>query len=266
MFQACRPCSSSISVFRKTPLLHKRPQTENDLMKPFWQRKRYSTSFHNSAPPRRIVVGVTGATGAVYAARVLTILRDLGIETHLIMSKWATATLKYETTTTTSDICKLASEVHSFKDVAAPIASGSFLHDGMIIVPCSMKTLASVRAGICDDLISRAADVSLKEGRRLMLVVRETPLSQIHLSNMLFLRQAGAIIFPPVPAFYNKPQNLEDMVDQSAGRMLDCMGIHTDGFRRWNGFVQTADDRRVDRREAGRNHQVVAAQDKMAQG
>ncbi|KAG6363022.1 hypothetical protein INS49_008117 [Diaporthe citri] len=237
MFQACRP-SSSISVFRKTALLHKRPPTGNNLPAPFWQRKNNSTSFHNSAPPRRIVVGVTGATGAVYAARVLTILRDLGIETHLVMSKWATATLKYETTTSASDICKLASEVHSFKDVAAPIASGSFLHDGMIIVPCSMKTLGSIRAGICDDLVSRAADVSLKEGRRLMLVVRETPLSQIHLSNMLFLRQAGAIIFPPVPAFYNKPQSLEDMVDQSAGRMLDCRGINTDGFQKLDNVTQ----------------------------
>lgn len=265
MFQACRPSSSSISVLRKTAVLHNRPPTENNPLASFWQRRNNSTSFHNSAPPRRIVVGVTGATGAVYAARVLTILRDLGIETHLVMSKWATATLKYEMTISASEICKLASEVYNFKDVAAPIASGSFLHDGMIIVPCSMKTLGSIRAGICDDLVSRAADVSLKEGRRLMLVVRETPLSQIHLSNMLFLRQAGAVIFPPVPAFYNKPQSLEDMVDQSAGRILDCMGIHTDGFRRWNGFAQTADDH-VGRREGGRSHPLIAAQDKIAQG
>lgn len=187
-------------------------------------------------PPRRIVVGITGATGAIYGIRILAILRQLNIETHLVMSKWAIATLKYETATTADEICRLASKVYSFKDVAAPIASGSFLHDGMIIVPCSMKTLAAVRTGICDDLIARAADVSLKEGRRLMLVVRETPLSDIHLNNMLFLRQAGATIFPPVPAFYNRPQSLEEMVDQSAGRILDCLGIHTDGFRRWNGF------------------------------
>lgn len=264
MFQACRP-SSRTSGFRKTTLPNRRWLSANNLLPPFWQRNNHSKSFHNLAPPCRIVVGITGATGTVYAVRILTMLRDLGVETHLVMSKWATATLKYETTTSTSEICKLASKVHSFKDVAAPIASGSFLHDGMIIVPCSMKTLASIRAGICDDLISRAADVSLKEGRRLMLVVRETPLSQIHLSNMLFLRQAGAIIFPPVPAFYNKPQSLEDMVDQSAGRMLDCMGIHTDGFRRWNGFEQTADNH-VDRRESGRSHPAIAAQDKMAQG
>lgn len=263
MFHACRS-SNSISVFRKTALLHRRSPTENNLFTHFWQSKGLPAGFHSLAPPRRIVVGVTGATGAVYAVRILTILRDLGIETHLVMSKWATATLKYETTTSASEICKLASEVHSFKDVAAPIASGSFLHDGMIIVPCSMKTLASVRAGICDDLISRAADVSLKEGRRLMLVVRETPLSQIHLGNMLSLRQAGAIIFPPVPAFYSQPQSLEDMVEQSAGRILDCMGIHTDGFRRWNGFAQTA-EHHMHRREAGRSYLANASQDKMAQ-
>lgn len=264
MFQACRT-SSVLSVSKKTALLHKRSPTERTLVAHFLQRRNPSASFHDLTPPRRIVVGVTGATGAVYAARTLAILRDLGIETHLVMSKWATATLKYETTISASDICKLASEVHSFKDVAAPIASGSFLHDGMIIIPCSMKTLASIRAGICDDLISRAADVSLKEGRRLMLVVRETPLSQIHLSNMLFLRQAGAIIFPPVPAFYNKPQSLEDMVNQSAGRILDCMGIHTDGFRRWNGFAHTA-DHHVERGGAGQSQPAIAAQDKMVQG
>lgn len=192
-------------------------------------------------PPRRVVVGITGATGAVYGIRILAILRQLNIETHLVMSKWAIATLKYEAATTAAEICRLASKVYSFKDMAAPIASGSFVHDGMIIVPCSMKTLAAVRTGICDDLISRAADVSLKEGRRLILVVRETPLSDIHLSNMLFLRQAGATIFPPVPAFYNRPQSLDEMVDQSAGRILDCLGIYTDGFRRWNGFEKDND-------------------------
>lgn len=201
------------------------------------QHKNYISTYTPAAPPpKRIVIGITGATGAIYGIRILEILRQVKIETHLVMSKWAIATLKYETATTAAEICRLATKVYSFKDMAAPIASGSFIHDGMIIVPCSMKTLASVRTGICDDLIARAADVSLKEGRRLMLVVRETPLSDIHLSNMLFLRQAGATIFPPVPAFYNRPQSLDEMVNQSAGRMLDCLGIHTDGFRRWNGF------------------------------
>lgn len=205
------------------------------------QNNHISSNSLSTPSPKRIVVGITGATGAVYGIRILDILRQLNIETHLVMSKWAIATLKYEAATTAAEICRLASKVYSFKDLAAPIASGSFIHDGMIIVPCSMKTLAAVRIGICDDLITRAADVSLKEGRRLMLVVRETPLSDIHLSNMLFLRQAGATIFPPVPAFYNKPQSLEEMVDQSAGRILDCLGIHTDGFRRWNGFEKDDD-------------------------
>lgn len=186
--------------------------------------------------PRRIVIGITGATGTVFAVRILSILRGLGVETHLVISKWALATLKYETSLTESDIRGLATVNYTAKDLSAPIASGSFQHDGMMIVPCSMKTLAAVRSGFCDDLISRAADVSLKEGRRLMMAVRETPLSDIHLDNMLFLRRAGAVIFPPVPAFYHRPESLDDLIDQSAGRMLDMMGIHTDGFERWEGF------------------------------
>lgn len=188
------------------------------------------------ARPRRIVVGITGATGGVYAIRILSILRELGVETHLVISKWALATLKYETPLGEAEVRALASATYTAKDLSAPIASGSFQHDGMVIVPCSMKTLAAVRTGFCDDLISRAADVSLKEGRRLLLVVRETPFSDVHLDNMLFLRRAGAVIFPPVPAFYTRPRSLDDVVNQSVGRMLDSMGIYTDGFERWHGF------------------------------
>ncbi|RYP14188.1 hypothetical protein DL765_006549 [Monosporascus sp. GIB2] len=186
--------------------------------------------------PRRIVIGITGATGTVFAIRLLLVLRELGVETHLVMSRWAMATAKYETPLAEAEIMGLASCVYTVKDMSAPIASGSFVHDGMMVVPCSMKTLAAIRTGFCDDLISRAADVSLKEGRRLLLAVRETPLSDIHLDNMLFLRRAGAIIFPPVPAFYIGPQTLDDVVMQSVGRMLDSFGIHTDKFSRWNGF------------------------------
>ncbi|KAH8886569.1 Phenylacrylic acid decarboxylase [Thozetella sp. PMI_491] len=186
--------------------------------------------------PRRIVIGITGATGAPYAIRMLNVLRHLGVETHLVISKWALATLKYETHWTESEIRGLAHANYTAKDLSAPIASGSFQHDGMAIVPCSMKTLAAVRVGFCDDLISRAADVSLKEGRRLLLAVRETPLSDVHLDNMLFLRRAGAVIFPPMPAFYTRPESLEDIVNQGVGRMLDSLGIHTDGFERWDGF------------------------------
>ena len=161
------------------------------------------------------------------------------------MSKWALATLKYETDLTEQQIRGLAIMNYTFKDMSAQPSSGSFQHDGMIIVPCSMKTLAAVRIGYCEDLISRSADVTLKEGRKLVMVVRETPLSDIHLENMLFLRRAGATIFPPVPAFYTKPQDLEDMVDQSVGRMLDCLGIHSDFFKRWNGFERSEPIARV---------------------
>ncbi|EJP66175.1 phenylacrylic acid decarboxylase, putative [Beauveria bassiana ARSEF 2860] len=144
--------------------------------------------------------------------------------------------MKYETKLSEADIHALASRSYVVKNLSAPIASGSFQHDGMIIVTCSMKTLAAVRTGFCDDLISRAADVTLKEGRKLLLAVRETPLSDVHLDNMLFLRRAGAVIFPPVPAFYTRPKSMDDLVDQTAGRMLDSMGLFTGGFKRWDGF------------------------------
>ncbi|KAK7542481.1 phenylacrylic acid decarboxylase [Phyllosticta citribraziliensis] len=186
--------------------------------------------------PKRIVVGVTGATGTVYAIRMLEILREVGIETHLVMSKWALATMKYETDRSWDEVQALATKSYALRDMAAPSSSGSFLHDGMIIVPCSMKTLAAVRAGYCDDLISRSADVCLKERRRLVLAVRETPLSAIHLDNMAFLERAGATIFPPVPAFYTRPKSVQDLIDQSVGRMLDCFGIHLDNFERWESF------------------------------
>ncbi|KAF2212805.1 hypothetical protein CERZMDRAFT_111833 [Cercospora zeae-maydis SCOH1-5] len=189
-------------------------------------------------PPRqkRIVVAITGATGTVYAVRLLQLLRELHIETHLIISKWALATLKYETPLSEAEIRSLATINYTAKDVSAPIASGSFQHDGMIIAPCSMKTLAAIRIGFGDDLIARAADVCLKEERKLVMVVRETPLSEVHLENMLFLRRAGATIFPPVPAFYTRPESLDDVIDQSVGRMLDALGIHTNIFERWDGF------------------------------
>lgn len=189
--------------------------------------------------PKRIVVGITGATGAPYAIRILSILRELGVQTHLVMSKWAMATMKYETTMTELDIRSLAHVSYTARDMSSPIASGSFQHDGMIIVPCSMKTLSAVRTGFCDDLVSRAADVSIKEGRKLVLVVRETPLSEIHLKNMLGVRRAGAVIFPPVPAFYTRPASLEEMVEQSVGRMLDSLGINIETFPRWNGFEKS---------------------------
>ncbi|GKU13138.1 3-octaprenyl-4-hydroxybenzoate carboxy-lyase [Fusarium langsethiae] len=151
---------------------------------------------------------------------------------------------------TEAEIRGLASRSYTSKDLSAPIASGSFQHDGMMIVPCSMKTLAAVRSGYCDDLISRAADVTLKEDRKLLLAIRETPLSAIHLENMLAVRRANAIIFPPVPAFYTRPESLQDIIVQSAGRMLDMMGIFTDGFERWEGFRRNQTEPHSNTKEA----------------
>ncbi|KKK18236.1 putative phenylacrylic acid decarboxylase [Aspergillus rambellii] len=190
-----------------------------------------------SIPQRkRIVVAMTGATGALMGIKVLIALRRLNIETHLVMSKWAEATVKYETDYHPSNVKALADYSYNANDMAAPVSSGSFRTDGMIVVPCSMKTLAAIHCGFCDDLISRAADVMLKERRKLVLVARETPLSEIHLRNMLEVTRAGAIIFPPVPAYYIKPATVEDLVDQSVGRVLDLFDLDTKDFERWNGW------------------------------
>ncbi|EYE93777.1 UbiX family flavin prenyltransferase [Aspergillus ruber CBS 135680] len=193
----------------------------------------------NNTRRRRIVVAMTGATGATLGIKVLIALRRLNVETHLVMSKWAEATIKYETDYHPSNVRALADHVHNINDMAAPISSGSFKTDGMIVVPCSMKTLAAITSGFCDDLISRTADVMLKERRRLVLVTRETPLSDIHLRNMLTATQSGAVIFPPVPAFYIRAAGVEDLVDQSVGRMLDLFDLDTGEFERWNGWAES---------------------------
>lgn len=185
--------------------------------------------------PKRIIVAMTGATGAILGIRLLEKLRELGIETHLVISRWANETVRYETSYTAKEIRQLASYTYSSQDAAAKISSGSFQTDGMIIVPCSMRTLSAVRTGFADDLICRAADVTLKEKRRLVLVVRETPLSPIHLENMLALARYDVVIFPPVPAFYTRPESIEDIVAQSVGRMLDMFGIEAGDFERWDG-------------------------------
>ncbi|KAL6918274.1 hypothetical protein ACHAP8_007530 [Fusarium lateritium] len=185
---------------------------------------------------KRIIVALTGATGSILGIKALIVLRRLNVETHLIISKWAENTLKYETDYTVANIRALADATYSNHDLAAPIASGSFRVDGMIVVPCSMKTLSAISTGYCDDLISRAADVMMKERHRLVLVTRECPLSGIHLQNMLTATQNGAVIFPPVPAYYNKPATIDDLVDHSVGRMLDLFDLDTEDFDRWNGF------------------------------
>ncbi|KAI9925344.1 hypothetical protein ASPWEDRAFT_32368 [Aspergillus wentii DTO 134E9] len=197
-----------------------------------------SSSEGESKPPRRqkMIVAITGATGSILGIKTLITLRQMNVETHLIMSKWAEATIKYETDYTIANVRALADHVYNIHDMAAPIASGSFRVDGMVVVPCSVKTLAVISSGVCDDLISRAADVILKERRRLVLALRETPLSSIHIQNMMSATQAGAIIFPPVPAFYIKPSSIDDLVDHSVGRMLDLFGLDTANFERWEGW------------------------------
>jgi flavin prenyltransferase len=181
-----------------------------------------------------VVVALTGATGAIYCTRALESLRDAGVETHLVVSKWGQATLAHETDVSPERLAALASVVHQAGDLTAPIASGSFDTDGMLIVPCSMRTLGAIANGVGDNLIHRAADVAIKERRRLVLAVVETPLSAIHLENMLKLSRLGVSIVPPVPAFYTRPAALDDVVNYAVARMLDQLGIRVDA-KRWSG-------------------------------
>lgn len=198
------------------------------------------SSRNNATPPqprrKRMIVALTGATGSILGIKTLIALRRLNIETHLIISKWADSTLKYETSYTATNVRALADHVYNNHDMAAPIASGSYRVDGMVVVPCSMKTLAAINSGLCDTLIARAADVIIKERRKLVLAARECPLSGIHLQNMLSLTQNGVIIFPPVPAFYHRPATIDEVVDHSVGRMLDLFDFDTQDFDRWDGF------------------------------
>ncbi|KAH0528763.1 hypothetical protein TsFJ059_003580 [Trichoderma semiorbis] len=199
-----------------------------------------STANATAVAPRRkrIIVAMTGATGAILGIKLLIALRNLNVETHLVTSKWAGETIKYETDYHAANVIALADFSYNINDMAAAISSGSFRTDGMIIVPCSMKTLASVSTGLGGDLIARAADVMLKERRRLVLVTRETPLSEIHLRNMLEVTRAGAIIFPPVPAFYIKSDDVEVMINQSVGRMLDLFDLDIGNIERWQGWTK----------------------------
>jgi len=188
---------------------------------------------------KRIVVGISGATGSIYGIKLLESLKSIkGVETHLILSSWANKNIELETSYSIEEVTKMADWIHDFHNLGAPVASGSFLADGMVIAPCSMKTLSSVAHGYADNLISRAADVMLKERRRLVMVVRETPLNAIHLENMLKLSHAGAIIAPPMPAFYNLPQSIDDIVKHQVGRVLDMLGIKNNITKRWSGETE----------------------------
>lgn len=187
-----------------------------------------------TAGVRRIIVGISGASGTIYGIRALQILREIGgIETHAIISPSAFLTAQYETDMTKDEINALADHVHPFRDVAASVSSGSFRSSGMLIAPCSIKTLSGVANSYADQLLVRAADVCLKERRRLVLMLRETPLHAGHIELMARATQAGAIIMPPVPAFYSRPQSLMEMVDHSVGRALDLFDIDAGTVRRW---------------------------------
>ena len=182
----------------------------------------------------RIIVGITGASGAIYGIRTLQALKEAGVQTYLVMSRWAERTIVEETNYSMAEVKALADQVFEENDQGARISSGSFRHQGMVIAPCSMKTLAAVANGFDANLVSRAASVTIKEQRKLVLMVRETPFSPIHLSNMLELARLGVVINPPVPSFYNKPQSIDDIVNQSVGRVLDHFDIENNLVKRWD--------------------------------
>lgn len=183
--------------------------------------------------PKRLIIGISGASGVTYGVRMLQLLRNAGVETHLVMSKTAELTFAYETDLKIAEVRELANVSHAIDDMAASISSGSFRTAGMIVAPCSMRSMSEIASGVTTTLLTRAADVALKERRRLVLMVRETPLHTGHLRTMTALSEMGAIIAPPVPAFYAKPVNLEEMVDHTVGRVLDLFDVDVGIVRRW---------------------------------
>ena len=193
-------------------------------------------------PRLKVIVGITGATGAIYGVRILERLREAGVETHLVISRWGARTLLHETPHSREYVESLATTAYRPADMGAAISSGSFQTDGMIIAPCSAKTLGAIAHGFGEGLIHRAADVILKERRRLVLVVREAPLSDIHLENMLRLSRMGAVVLPPMPAFYNHPRTVDDIVDHTVARVLDQFGLQVSGVERWSGEMGVGRD------------------------
>jgi len=187
----------------------------------------------------RLIVALSGATGSIYGIRLLECLRDAGVETHLVISRWGVRTLLHETGYSKEKVEALATVAYAPGDMGAAISSGSFKTDGMVVVPCSAKTLGAIAHGVGDNLIHRAADVIVKERRKLVLSVRETPLSDIHLENMLKLSRMGVVIMPPLPAFYMKPGSLDDVVNHTVARLLDQFGVEAPGMARWTGEMGT---------------------------
>lgn len=191
---------------------------------------------------KRLLVGISGASGAIYGIRLLELLKGSGIETHLIVSRAARMTLSYETEMSVTDLEALASVVYPEQDIGAACSSGSFRTLGMIIAPCSIKTMAEIASGATSNLVSRAADVCLKERRRVVLLLRETPLHLGHIRSMAAVTEAGAIVYPPVPAFYARPTSLEEMIDHTLGRALDLFDVDLGTVRRWSGKARKADN------------------------
>lgn len=190
--------------------------------------------------PRRLIVGITGATGVIYGVRTLELLRQAGVESHVVMSNWAIRTLQLETSYTVDDVKRRANYWYNSNDMGAAISSGSFLTEGMAVVPCSVRTLAAIATGNGAHLVHRAADVTLKERRKLVLAVREAPFNTMHLENMLKLSQMGVVISPPLPAFYNHPRSIEEIVDHTVMRLLDQFGLHVDVMPRWTGRMASS--------------------------
>jgi 4-hydroxy-3-polyprenylbenzoate decarboxylase len=198
------------------------------------QQKITQQPVHNSHP-HRLIVGITGASGAILGIRLLEVLKPTTIETHLVLSDSAHLTIIHETDRCLEDVLSLADKSYDFHDVGAAIASGSFITMGMVIIPCSMKTLSAVANSYSDDLISRAADVTLKEGRPLVLVIRETPFHPGHLRLMSEAAVSGAVIFPPIPAFYLRPHSMDEIIDNTVGRILARLGVENDLYQEWHG-------------------------------
>lgn len=188
-------------------------------------------------PAEKVVVGVTGGSGVIYGIRLLEVLKKHKIETFLVVSPAAGITIKAETDHGVSYLEKLATKTFRFNDIAAPISSGSFLFDAMVVIPCSMHTLGALASGTADNLVTRAAEVTLKERRTLIVVPRETPMTLIHLENMVKIAHAGAIVVPAMPAFYHRPKSLDDIINHLVGKVLDLLAIKHDEFTRWNGLT-----------------------------
>lgn len=188
-------------------------------------------------PPRRLVIGISGSSGPHYGVRLLEVLRPLDVEVHLVMSAAARKTIEYEMRRDPDQVIALADVVHDERDIGAAPASGTFVTDGMVVAPCSIRTLSAIANSANDNLIVRAADVCLKEGRKLVLVVRETPLHLGHLRLMVQAAEAGAVLLPPVPAFYHLPSTLQDLVDHTVTKVLDQFGLHLDLIARWEGLT-----------------------------